>query len=80
MTRAGVTHEAAVATIRAAVDAGIVHLDTAYCYGEHGESERAIREALAAIGPTARDSVHQATVTGQPSRAAVTRLMAEGRR
>ena len=46
MTRAGVTHEAAVATVRAAVDAGITHLDTAYCYGEHGESELAIREAL----------------------------------
>ena len=47
MTRAGVTHEAAVATVRAAVDAGITHLDTAYCYGQHGESELAIREALA---------------------------------
>ena len=46
MTRAGVTHEAAVATVRAAVDAGITHLDTAYCYGEHGESELAIRKAL----------------------------------
>jgi aryl-alcohol dehydrogenase-like predicted oxidoreductase len=46
MTRAGVTHEAAVATVRAAIDAGITHLDTAYCYGEHGESELAIREAL----------------------------------
>ncbi len=47
MTRGGVTHDAAVATIRAAIDAGITHLDTAYCYGEHGESERAIREAVA---------------------------------
>jgi aryl-alcohol dehydrogenase-like predicted oxidoreductase len=58
MTRAGVTHEAAVATVRAAVDAGITHLDTAYCYGEHGESERAIREGLA-IGTAAsrRDAV-----------------------
>jgi aryl-alcohol dehydrogenase-like predicted oxidoreductase len=46
MTREGITHEAAVATIRAALDAGITHLDTAYCYGERGESERAIREAL----------------------------------
>ena len=46
MTRAGVTHAAAVATIRAALDAGVAHLDTAYCYGEHGESERAIAEAL----------------------------------
>jgi aryl-alcohol dehydrogenase-like predicted oxidoreductase len=46
MTREGVTHAAAVATIAAAIDAGIAHLDTAYCYGEHGESERAIREAV----------------------------------
>jgi aryl-alcohol dehydrogenase-like predicted oxidoreductase len=57
MTRAGVTHAAAVATVRAAVDLGITHLDTAYCYGEQGESERAIREALVGIGPTARDTV-----------------------
>jgi aryl-alcohol dehydrogenase-like predicted oxidoreductase len=57
MTRAGVTHAAAVATVRAAIDLGITHLDTAYCYGERGESERAIREALAGIGPTARDTV-----------------------
>ena len=47
MTREGVTREAAVATVRAAIAAGITHLDTAYCYGEHGESERAIKEALA---------------------------------
>lgn len=47
MTREGVTHEAAVATVRAAIDCGVNHLDTAYCYGEHGESERAIREAVA---------------------------------
>ena len=31
MTRAGVTHEAAVATVRAAIAAGVTHLDTAYC-------------------------------------------------
>lgn len=53
MTREGVTHEAAVATIQAAVAAGISHLDTAYCYGERGESERAIREAVG----TRRDAV-----------------------
>jgi aryl-alcohol dehydrogenase-like predicted oxidoreductase len=46
MTRAGITHEAAVATVAAAIDAGITHLDTAYCYGERGESERAIRAAI----------------------------------
>ena len=57
MTRAGVTREAAVATVRAAVDLGITHLDTAYCYGEQGESERAIRAALAEVGPQARDRV-----------------------
>jgi aryl-alcohol dehydrogenase-like predicted oxidoreductase len=57
MTRSGVTREAAVATVRAAIDAGITHLDTAYCYGEQGESERAIRAALAEIGPAARDGV-----------------------
>ncbi|MFM7245231.1 MAG: aldo/keto reductase [Planctomycetaceae bacterium] len=47
MTRSGVTREAAVATVRAALDGGITHLDTAYCYGERGESELAIREAIA---------------------------------
>lgn len=46
MTRDGITPEAALATVAAAVDAGITHLDTAYCYGEQGESERAIREGL----------------------------------
>ena len=68
MTRAGVTREAAVATVRAAVDAGITHLDTAYCYGEQGESERAIAEALglsagsAAGGGHRRDTV---TIAGK---------------
>jgi aryl-alcohol dehydrogenase-like predicted oxidoreductase len=46
MTREGITPQAAVATVRAAIDAGIRHLDTAYCYGEHGESERAIAAAI----------------------------------
>jgi aryl-alcohol dehydrogenase-like predicted oxidoreductase len=47
MTRSGITPAAAVATVSAALDAGIAHLDTAYCYGETGESERAIARALA---------------------------------
>lgn len=47
MTRSGITPSAAVATVEAALDAGIVHLDTAYCYGERGESERAIARAMA---------------------------------
>jgi aryl-alcohol dehydrogenase-like predicted oxidoreductase len=58
MTRAGISREAAVATVRAAVEAGVTHLDTAYCYGEHGESEHAIRAALAQLGgPRAREGV-----------------------
>jgi aryl-alcohol dehydrogenase-like predicted oxidoreductase len=47
MTRSGITPAAAVATVAAALDAGIGHLDTAYCYGEAGESERAIAQAMA---------------------------------
>lgn len=46
MTREGITRETAVATVAAALDAGIVHLDTAYCYGAAGESETAIGEAI----------------------------------
>lgn len=49
MTREGITHATAVATVTAAIEAGVNHLDTAYCYGEHGESERAIAEAIASI-------------------------------
>jgi len=47
MTREGVTRDAAVRTVAAALDAGISHLDTAYCYGEGGESEMAIAAAIA---------------------------------
>jgi aryl-alcohol dehydrogenase-like predicted oxidoreductase len=46
MTRTGVTAQAAEATVRSALDHGIMHLDTAFCYGEHGESERAIAAAI----------------------------------
>lgn len=46
MTRSGITRDAAEATVAAALDAGITHLDTAYCYGEAGESERAIATAI----------------------------------
>ena len=46
MTREGITREVAVATVLAALDAGISHLDTAYCYGADGESETAIGRAV----------------------------------
>ncbi|RIK83037.1 MAG: aldo/keto reductase [Planctomycetota bacterium] len=35
-----------IATIRAALDAGVNFIDTAYCYGPQGESDRLIRRAL----------------------------------
>ncbi|RLS35435.1 MAG: aldo/keto reductase [Planctomycetota bacterium] len=54
MTREGITPEMATATVAAAIDAGISHLDTAYCYGASGESEKAI---AAAIVGRRRDSV-----------------------
>ena len=45
VTRPGVTRQAAIETVAAAIDHGITHLDTAYCYGENGESEKAIAQA-----------------------------------
>lgn len=56
MTREGVGREAAVSTVEAALEAGILHLDTAYCYGERGESETAIAAAMRRRG-IARDRV-----------------------
>ncbi len=61
MTREGVTREAAVRTVAAALDSGITHLDTAYCYGEAGESELAIAQA---ITDRPRDSVFLAGKCG----------------
>lgn len=60
MTSLNVTEENSLATIEAAVDAGINFLDTAYCYGAHGESEKLIRRALG----TKRDEVVIATKGG----------------
>jgi aryl-alcohol dehydrogenase-like predicted oxidoreductase len=42
----GTNDEDSIATIRACFDLGINHLDTAYCYGRDGESERLIARAL----------------------------------
>jgi aryl-alcohol dehydrogenase-like predicted oxidoreductase len=47
MTSPGTSDENSVATIRACFEVGINHLDTAYCYGRSGESERLIARALA---------------------------------
>ena len=48
---AGVTtldtiHEESIASVHAALDAGINHLDTAYVYGPNGESDHVLRDAL----------------------------------
>lgn len=61
MTREGITPEAAVATVKSAIDAGVDHLDTAFCYGEDGQSERAI---AAAIAGRPRDDLTIATKCG----------------
>ncbi len=46
MTSPGVNDVDSVATIQACFDLGINHVDTGYCYGAHGESERLIARAL----------------------------------
>ncbi|MBN1909584.1 MAG: aldo/keto reductase [Pirellulales bacterium] len=60
MTSPGATDENSIATIRACLDLGINHLDTAYMYGAQGQSERLIRKAL---GPR-RDEMVIATKGG----------------
>lgn len=46
MTSLGVTDADSLATLEAAVDAGVNFFDTAYCYGVRGESEDRIARAL----------------------------------
>ena len=46
VTSVDVTEEASLATLQAALDAGINFFDTAYCYGYDGESEKLIAKAL----------------------------------
>ncbi len=46
LTSPGTSDEDSVATIRACFELGINHLDTAYCYGRDGESERLVARAL----------------------------------
>jgi aryl-alcohol dehydrogenase-like predicted oxidoreductase len=46
ITSIGVTESDSLATIAAALDAGINFFDTAYCYGYHGESETLLGRVL----------------------------------
>ena len=47
LTSPGTTDEDSIATIQACFDLGINHVDTAYCYGMKGESERLVGRAIA---------------------------------
>lgn len=60
LTSPGTSDPDSLATIRACLDLGVNHIDTAYCYGRDGESERLIAEAL---GPR-RDEFVLATKGG----------------
>ena len=60
MTSLHVNEADSLATLEAAVDAGINFFDTAYCYGPDGESERLIAKGLTAK----RDSIVIATKGG----------------
>jgi aryl-alcohol dehydrogenase-like predicted oxidoreductase len=60
MTRSGVTEADGLAVLEAALELGIQFLDTAYCYGQAGESERLIGRAIAGR----RDEVVIATKCG----------------
>ena len=49
VTTLDATHEDGVATVLAAIESGITHLDTAYVYGPNGESDQIIAEALSTV-------------------------------
>lgn len=60
LTSPGVNDCDSLATLAACFDLGVNHLDTAYCYGLHGESEQLIARAIAGR----RDAVVLATKAG----------------
>ena len=60
VTTLGANEADSIATVHAAIDAGINHLDTAYVYGPNGESERIIAQVVA----ERRDEVVIATKGG----------------
>ena len=60
MTSLGVNEADSLATIRAAIDAGINFFDTAYCYGVDGVSER----LLGLVARTHREQLVIATKCG----------------
>lgn len=75
MTSLGVNEADSLATLHAAIDAGINFLDTAYAYGASGESERLIarvvegrrdKVVIATKGGIAWDAAGQRVIDGRP--------------
>jgi len=77
MTSIDVNPEDSRATLESCFDSGINFLDTAYCYGADGESERMIAAAIAGIrehvviatkGGIHWDNQTQRVIDGRPKR------------
>jgi len=64
VTSLGVNDADSIATLQRSFDVGVNFLDTAYCYGLSGESERLIARALSTLDPQKRDDVVIATKGG----------------
>ncbi|MCC9644943.1 aldo/keto reductase [Rhodopirellula sp. JC740] len=65
VTTVGVTRENAIATIHAAVDAGIRQFDTAYSYGLQGEADERLGAVLRELDPGLREEMHLIGKVGQ---------------
>lgn len=81
MTTLDVTEQDSLATLHAALDSGINFLDTAYCYGAFGESEKMIGQVIAQrraeVVIATKGGLHWYTPTERRYDATPTKLMAE---
>lgn len=65
VTTIGVTRENAIATIHAAIDAGIRQFDTAYSYGLQGEADERLGAVLKDLDGATRDEIQIIGKVGQ---------------
>ncbi|WDQ15542.1 aldo/keto reductase [Rhodopirellula sp. P2] len=65
VTTVGVTRENAIATIRAAIEAGIRQFDTAYSYGLQGEADERLGAALQDLDASTRNEIQIIGKVGQ---------------